>query len=105
MKANKDVNGFQSAVKKISGKIENFRDETGIDNNTFVADHKTESGNISDLHTTIKSVSSELGDKVGELQKQDKIIRDLQTQQASFYCHYGVSSYGKPMYYYSGCFG
>jgi len=25
----------------------------------------------------------DLGDKVGELQKQDKVFRDLQTQQAS----------------------
>ena len=45
------------------------------------AEHKTETGLIADLQSTIRSVSNELGDRVAELQRQDKTVRDLQTQQ------------------------
>ena len=38
---------------------------------------------VQELHTTIRGVSSELGDKVAELQRQDRLVRDLQIQQVS----------------------
>ena len=37
---------------------------------------------MQELHTTIRAVSTELGDKVAEIQKQDRLVRDLQIQQA-----------------------
>ena len=46
-----------------------------------LAEHKTETAAIADLQAIIKAVSSELGDKVPELQRQDKLIRDYQVQQ------------------------
>ena len=45
------------------------------------AEHKTETASVTELQATIKSVSSELGDKVTELQRQDKLVRELQIQQ------------------------
>ena len=36
---------------------------------------------MGELQGTVKTLSSELGDKVGEIQKQDKIVKDLQTSQ------------------------
>ena len=38
---------------------------------------------MQELHTTIRAVSTELGDKVAEIQNQDRLVRDLQIQQAS----------------------
>ena len=38
---------------------------------------------MQELHTTIRAVSTELGDRVAEIQKQDRLVRDLQIQQAS----------------------
>ena len=38
---------------------------------------------MQELHATIRAVNTELGDKVAELQKQDRLVRDLQIQQAS----------------------
>ena len=37
---------------------------------------------MQELHTTIRAVSTELGNKVAEIQKQDRLVRDLQIQQA-----------------------
>lgn len=44
-------------------------------------EHKAETAAVSELQATIKAVSSELGDKVAEIQRQDKILRDLQNSQ------------------------
>ena len=44
-------------------------------------EHKAETAAVSELQGTIKAVSSELGDKVAEIQRQDKILRDLQNSQ------------------------
>jgi len=63
LKANKDTGAFQSAAKKIG------------------AEHKVDTLSVQELHTTIRGVSSELGDKVAELQRQDRLVRDLQIQQ------------------------
>jgi len=65
LKANKDISSFQNTVKRIGG------------------DQKAETAAIAELQTIIRGVNMDLGDKVGELQKQDKVFRDLQTQQAS----------------------
>ena len=48
------------------------------------AEHKTETAAIADLQTIIKGVSSELGDKVVEVQRLDKQIRDCQAQQVRY---------------------
>ena len=48
-----------------------------------LAEHKVDTASVQDLHTTIRGVNTELGDKVAELQKQDRLVRDLQIQQAS----------------------
>ena len=45
-------------------------------------EHKTDTASVQELHTTIRAVSTELGDKVAEIQKQDRLVRDLQIQQA-----------------------
>ena len=36
---------------------------------------------MGDLQGIVKTLSGELGDKVGDIQKQDKIFKDLQTSQ------------------------
>jgi len=65
LKANKDISSFQNTLKRIGG------------------DQKAETAAIAELQSIIRGVNVELGDKVGELQKQDKVFRDLQAQQAS----------------------
>lgn len=65
LKANKDISSFQNTVKRIGG------------------DQKAETAAIAELQAIIRGVNMDLGDKVGELQKQDKAFRDLQAQQAS----------------------
>ena len=47
----------------------------------ITGDQKAETAAIAELAITIKADSPELGEKVDQLQKQDKIFRDLQTQQ------------------------
>ena len=47
----------------------------------YLGDQKAETAAIAELQTIIRGVNMDLGDKVGELQKQDKVFRDLQTQQ------------------------
>jgi len=64
LKSSKDVNAFQASLKKIAG------------------DHKTETSAVSDLQATIKNVNPDLSEKVGELQRCDKIFREYQSQQA-----------------------
>jgi len=64
LKSSKDANAFQATLKKIA------------------ADHKNETTAITELQTTIKNVNPELGEKVGELQRCDKIYREFQSQQA-----------------------
>jgi len=65
VKSTKDINAFQASLKKIS------------------TDHKSETTGISELQITIKNVNPDLGEKVGELQRLDKIYRDHQGQQAN----------------------
>ncbi len=65
LKANKDMAAFQAALKKIS------------------SDHKAESAAISDLQAVIKAVNPDLAEKVSELQRVDKILRDFQAQQVA----------------------
>eukprot|EP00088_Acartia_fossae_P017193 TRINITY_DN1973_c0_g1_i10.p1 TRINITY_DN1973_c0_g1~~TRINITY_DN1973_c0_g1_i10.p1 ORF type:complete len:605 (-),score=156.57 TRINITY_DN1973_c0_g1_i10:614-2428(-) len=64
-KSNKDNNSFQSALKRIGG------------------DYKVETQAIAELLTTVKNINPELGDKVGELQRLDRVYRDLQAQQTA----------------------
>merc|ERR1719266_256147 len=59
LKANKDISSFQNTVKRIGG------------------DQKAETAAIAELQSIIRGVNMVLGDKVGELQKQDKMFRDL----------------------------
>ena len=47
----------------------------------FSGDQKAETAAIAELAITIKADSPDLGEKVDQLQKQDKVFRDLQTQQ------------------------
>merc|ERR1712037_331973 len=64
LKANKEVASFHNTLKRIGG------------------DQKAETAAIAELAITIKADSPDLGEKVDQLQKQDKVFRDLQTQQA-----------------------
>ena len=48
---------------------------------TTSGDQKAETAAIAELQSIIRGVNMDLGDKVGELQKQDKMFRDLQAQQ------------------------
>jgi len=64
LKSNKNVADFQAALKRIA------------------ADAKTETTAIAELQTTIKNVNPDLGEKVSELQRNDKIYRDHQAAQA-----------------------
>ena len=50
----------------------------------FSGDQKAETAAIAELAITIKADSPDLGEKVDQLQKQDKVFRDLQTQQVLF---------------------
>ncbi|XP_037803395.1 uncharacterized protein LOC119597827 [Penaeus monodon] len=63
LKVSKDVNQSQTATKKI---LQSIRDETQI---------------ISDLGAKIRLDNAEYADKVVELQKADKALRDSITQQ------------------------
>lgn len=64
-KSSKDSNAFQNTLKRIA------------------AEQKNECTAISELQTTVKNINLELGEKVNELQRLDKVYRDLQTQQAN----------------------
>ena len=53
---------LQAALKRIAG------------------DHKNESQAISELLTTVKTINPDLGDKINEIQRLDRVYRDLQVQ-------------------------
>jgi len=63
-KVNKDNNSYQAALKRIAG------------------DHKNESQAISELLTTVKTINPDLGDKINEIQRLDRVYRDFQVQQS-----------------------
>ena len=56
-------------------------ERTGWHQKMIAGDQKAETAAIAELAMTIKADSPELGEKVDQLQKQDKVFRDLQTQQ------------------------
>jgi len=64
LKSNKDVTSFQNMLKRIT------------------ADQKTETQAVAELQAIIKAVNADLGEKVGELQRLDKVFREQQTLQA-----------------------
>jgi len=64
LKANKDVTSFQNMLKRITN------------------DQKAETTAVADLQATIKAVNPDLGEKVSELQRLDKVFREQQTVQA-----------------------
>lgn len=64
LKANKDVTSFQNMLKRITN------------------DQKAETTAVADLQATIKAVNPDLGEKVSELQRLDKVFREQQTIQA-----------------------
>ncbi|XP_023344065.1 dolichyl-diphosphooligosaccharide--protein glycosyltransferase subunit 1 [Eurytemora carolleeae] len=64
LKSTKDTTAFQDSLKKIG------------------AEQKTESNAIGDLQNTIKNINADLGEKVNELQRNDKIFREFQGQHA-----------------------
>eukprot|EP00096_Caligus_rogercresseyi_P014674 TRINITY_DN718_c0_g1_i1.p1 TRINITY_DN718_c0_g1~~TRINITY_DN718_c0_g1_i1.p1 ORF type:complete len:600 (-),score=215.11 TRINITY_DN718_c0_g1_i1:225-2024(-) len=63
LKSTKDLSSFTNAIKKIN------------------SDHKSETGAITDLNGSLKSIAPEAGEKVSELQKLDKTFREHQTNQ------------------------
>lgn len=65
LKAHKNMAIFQATQKQIA------------------CDHKNESTAISDLQAAIKSVNPDLAEKVNELQRVDKSLRDQQVQQVA----------------------
>ncbi|XP_046383465.1 dolichyl-diphosphooligosaccharide--protein glycosyltransferase subunit 1 [Ischnura elegans] len=67
LKSSKDVNAFQAAMKSIN------------------QDYKNETANIGDLIIKIKSDAPELADKVSEIQKIDRNLKELYKQQQAFY--------------------
>jgi len=64
LKSSKDVAAFQNASKNVA------------------SDHKNETSAINDLSAVLKNLSPEVNDKIGELQKQDKIFREHQMTQS-----------------------
>ena len=81
LKANKDSHAFQQAIKKIAG--EDFNNFGSFQCWALIpsAEYKIETAAMGDLQATVKALSTELADKVGDIQKQDKIVKDLQTSQ------------------------
>ncbi|XP_071441704.1 dolichyl-diphosphooligosaccharide--protein glycosyltransferase subunit 1 [Hetaerina americana] len=67
LKSSKDVNSFQAAMKSIN------------------LDYKNETTSIADLITKIKADAPELADKVSEIQKIDRNLKELYKQQQAFY--------------------
>jgi oligosaccharyltransferase complex subunit alpha (ribophorin I) len=64
LKQNKDTNNFQNMLKRINN------------------DQKNETNAVAELQATIKAVSPDLGEKVAELQRLDKVYREQQAAQA-----------------------
>ncbi|XP_063236205.1 dolichyl-diphosphooligosaccharide--protein glycosyltransferase subunit 1 [Bacillus rossius redtenbacheri] len=67
LKTSKDVSAFQSAMKSIN------------------ADYKAEMGHIADLLVKLKADAPDVAEKVSELQKLDKQLKELCTQQQTVY--------------------
>ncbi|KAK9510254.1 hypothetical protein O3M35_005077 [Rhynocoris fuscipes] len=67
VKSTKDVNSFNSSSKSIN------------------QEYKTETSSIADLLTKLKSEAPEIGDKISELQKLDKSLKDIYNQKQSLY--------------------
>ena len=49
-----------------------------------LAEHKGETAAMGELQATVKALNSELGDRVGDIQKQDKLFKDLQISQVRY---------------------
>lgn len=64
LKSSKDTIAFQNTIKKIN------------------TDLKNETTNVATLNTTIKAVAPEMGEKISELQRLDKLFREHQTNQS-----------------------
>ncbi|KAJ8867481.1 hypothetical protein PR048_031283 [Dryococelus australis] len=67
LKTNKDVSAFQASIKSIN------------------ADYKAETGQIADLVVKLKSDAPDVADKISELQKLDKQLKELYSQQQTMY--------------------
>ncbi|XP_046683972.1 dolichyl-diphosphooligosaccharide--protein glycosyltransferase subunit 1 [Homalodisca vitripennis] len=67
LKTNRDVSSFLSAVK------------------TLNQEHKNETAQIAELLTKLKADAPELADKVSDLQKLDKQLKEHYNQQQTFY--------------------
>lgn len=66
LKASKDINACQAAVKNLN------------------SDHKNHTQAIADLLTNIKNEGSEMSDKVAELQRLDKTLKEHLTQHLTY---------------------
>ncbi|KAL1124131.1 hypothetical protein AAG570_001901 [Ranatra chinensis] len=67
LKTNKDVNSFSYAIKNIN------------------QEHKTETTQISELLSKVKPEAPEIAEKISELQKLDKYLKDVYGQKQSLY--------------------
>ncbi|PNF17111.1 Dolichyl-diphosphooligosaccharide--protein glycosyltransferase subunit 1 [Cryptotermes secundus] len=67
LKLSKDINAFLASVKNINH------------------EHKNETAHIAELLVKLKADSADLAEKVSELQKADKHLKDLYTQHQSLY--------------------
>ena len=82
LKANKDVQSFQNTLKRIGGQNCLFNlNFSPIVPSHYPGDQKVETVAVCELQVTIRGLSCELGERVGELQRLDKLYRELQTQQ------------------------
>lgn len=67
LKSNKDIPAFLSAVKNLN------------------QEHKTETAQMAELLVKLKADAPELAERVSELQKLDKQLKEYYTQQQTFY--------------------
>jgi len=67
LKSNKDVNTFLTSVKNVN------------------LEHKNETGHIAELLGKLKAEAPDLAEKVSELQKADRHLKDLYVQHQSLY--------------------
>ena len=74
------MSSFHNTLKRIGG-LQDSISHLLPNKKTIAGDQKAETAAIAELAITIKAESPELGEKVDQLQKQDKVFRDLQTQQ------------------------
>jgi len=80
LKASKDINAFKATAKTIAN------------------DLKADSQNIADTMATLKPLSTEIADKVNELQRQDGTLRELQNAQAALAEKLVSGKLGKPQF-------